>query len=89
MRGRANRDRHDIVVEILEKAKSGKNKTDLMREVGLSYTQSKQYFSALIEKGLLEIDKDSRYKTSKKGLEFLEKCGECLIFKWSGQKKKH
>ncbi|MGQ9641466.1 MAG: winged helix-turn-helix domain-containing protein [Candidatus Bathycorpusculaceae bacterium] len=87
MKGRVNRDRHDIVVEILEKAKSGKNKTDLMREVGLSYAQSKQYLAVLLEKGLLEIDKANRYKTSKKGLEFLEKCGECLLFKWSKQKK--
>jgi predicted transcriptional regulator len=88
MKGMVNRDRHDIVVEILEKAKSGRSKTELMREVGLSYTQSKQYFSALLEKGLLEIDEDNRYFTAKKGLEFLEKCGECLLFKWTGQKKK-
>jgi predicted transcriptional regulator len=88
MKGTANRDRHDIVVEILEKAKSGKNKTELMREVGLSYTQSKQYFSALMEKGLLEITKESRYKTSEKGLEFLERCRNCLIFNWSKQKKR-
>ncbi|MEM3726556.1 MAG: winged helix-turn-helix domain-containing protein [Candidatus Bathyarchaeia archaeon] len=88
MKGRVNRDRHDIVVEILEKAKSGRSKTELMREVGLSYTQSKQYFSALTEKGLLEIDEDNRYFTAKKGLEFLEKCKNCLIFKWTGQKKK-
>ncbi|MGB9714501.1 MAG: winged helix-turn-helix domain-containing protein [Candidatus Bathyarchaeales archaeon] len=88
MKGAANRDRHDIVVDILEKAKSGRSKTELMRDVGLSYTQSKQYFSALIEKGLLEIAKEGRYKTSKKGLEFLEKCRNCLIFKWSKQKKR-
>jgi predicted transcriptional regulator len=88
MRGKVNRDRHEIVVEILEKAKSGKNKTDLMREVGLSYAQSKQYLAVLLEKGLLEIDKQNRYKTSEKGLDFLEKCGECLLFKWSRQKKK-
>jgi predicted transcriptional regulator len=88
MKGMVNRDRHDIVVEILEKAKSGRNKTELMRDVGLSYTQSKQYFSALLEKGLLEIDEDNRYFTAKKGLEFLEKCRNCLLFKWTGQKKK-
>jgi predicted transcriptional regulator len=88
MKGTANRDRHDIVVEILEKAKSGRSKTELMREVGLSYTQSKQYFSVLLEKGLLETTKEGHYKTSNGGLEFLEKCGECLLFKWAGQKKK-
>jgi predicted transcriptional regulator len=88
MKGVVNRDRHDIVVEILEKAKSRKNKTELMREVGLSYAQSKQYLTVLLEKGLLEIDEKNRYVISKKGLEFLEKCGECLLFKWTRQKKK-
>jgi predicted transcriptional regulator len=77
-----NRDRYDIVVEILEKAKSSKNKTEIIRDVGLSYLQTKQYLGTLIEKGLLEIDANQRFKTTKKGLEFLEKCADCLLFKW-------
>jgi len=77
-----NRDRHDIVVEILEKAKSSKNKTEIIRDVGLSYLQTKRYLGTLVEKGLLEIDANRRFKTTKKGLEFLEKCGDCLLFKW-------
>ncbi|MEM3622604.1 MAG: winged helix-turn-helix domain-containing protein [Candidatus Bathyarchaeia archaeon] len=77
-----NRDRHDITMEILKKAASGKRKTELMQDVGLSYLQTKQYLSALTEKGLLEIDKQNCYKTTKKGLEFLEKCMECPLFKW-------
>jgi len=82
-----NRDRHEIVIEILEKAKLGKVKTEIMRDVGLSYSQSKQYLGALLEKGLLEIDENRLIKTSKKGLEFLEKCGECILFKWNRQKR--
>jgi predicted transcriptional regulator len=81
------RDRHDIVVEILEKAKSGKKKTELMRNVGLSHAQSKQYLAILLEKGLLEISENNLFTTSKKGLEFLEKCRECLLFDWTTQKK--
>jgi len=83
-----NRDRHDIALEILRKSIPGKKKTELMREAGLSYTQSKQYLGILLEKGLLEIDKNRRFKTTKKGLEFLEKCEECPLFKWKGQKGK-
>ena len=82
-----NRDRHDITFEILRKATAGKKKTELMREVGLSYTQSKTYLSALVEKGLLEMNKKRLFKTTAKGLEFLEKCKECLLFKWNKQKK--
>jgi len=83
-----NRDRHDITLEILRKSTSGKKKTELMRDAGLSYTQSKQYLGILLEKGLLEIDENRRFKTTKKGLEFLEKCEECPLFKWVKQKEK-
>ena len=82
-----NRDRHDITFEILKKATAGKKKTELMREVGLSYTQSKQYLDILLAEKLLEIDEKHRFKTTKKGLEFLEKCKQCPLFKWDRQKK--
>ena len=82
-----NRDRHDITVEILRKATAGKKKTEIMRDVGLSYLQLKQYLGMLLEKGLLELDGRRNFKTTKKGLEFLEKCGECFLFKWDKQKR--
>jgi predicted transcriptional regulator len=82
-----NRDRHDITFEILRKATSGKKKTELMREVGLSYTQSKNYLSVLVEEKLLEMDEKRLFRTTKKGLEFLEKCKQCPLFKWDRQKK--
>jgi len=77
-----NQDRHDITFEILKKAVTGKRKTELIRDVGLSYTQSKNYLRVLTEKGLLELDKKHFFKTTSKGLEFLEKCKECPLFKW-------
>jgi predicted transcriptional regulator len=76
-----NRDRHEITLEILKKAISGQKKTELMTEVRLSYAQSKTYLKTLLEKRLLEIDKKHFYKTTSKGLEFLEKCRECPLFK--------
>jgi len=82
-----NRDRHDITFEILRKATSGKKKTELMSEVGLSYAQSKKYLSVLLEKKLLEMDKKHLFKTTNKGLEFLEKCEQCPLFKWDSRKK--
>jgi len=83
-----NRDRHDITMEILSRATAGKKKTELMREAGLSYSQTKQYLGILLEKGLLEIDEKRRFKTTKKGSETLEKCAECPLFKWYKQKRK-
>jgi predicted transcriptional regulator len=82
-----NRDRHDITFEILKKAAAGKKRTELMREVGLSYTQSKKYLSLLVEKGLLEMNEKRLFRTTDKGLEFLEKCKQCPLFKWNRQKK--
>ena len=82
-----NRDRHDIAIEILKKASSGKNKTELMREVGLSFSQTKQYLSMLQEKRLLEVSDKNRFKTTKKGLEFVEKCEACLLFSWDKKKR--
>lgn len=82
-----NRDRHNIVVDILEKSKTGKKKTELMRDAKLSYLQTKQYLGNLLEKGLLEIDERNRFETTTKGLEFLEKCADCLLVSWDAQEK--
>jgi predicted transcriptional regulator len=73
-------------MEILDKARHGKKKTELMSEVGISYMQSKQYFSILKERGLLNVDADQHYKTTKAGVAFLEKCGECFLCDWHQQK---
>jgi predicted transcriptional regulator len=82
-----NRDRHEITFEILSKSISGKKRTGLMREVGLSYSQSKIYLPELTKKGLLEKDKRGCYKTTKKGLDFLEKCKVCPLFGWEKRLK--
>jgi predicted transcriptional regulator len=82
-----NRDRHDIAIEILKETVSGKKKTELMSDVGLSYSQSKQYLEKMLENGLLEIDDKKRFKTTKKGQDFVKKCGECWLFNWDKQKR--
>lgn len=85
-----NRDRHDITFEILQKSKSGKNKTELMRDVNLSYSLAKRYLDRLIEKGLLKVDSKHRFVTSDKGLKFLEECEQCPLFWWDRRgKEKH
>lgn len=81
------RDRHDIVVDILTKAMGGKKKTELMSDVGLSFAQMKQYLDRLVEKGLLESNETHHIKTTKTGMEFLKKCGECLLSPWENKNK--
>jgi predicted transcriptional regulator len=83
-----NRDRHEIAMQILSSSASGKKKTELMRIVGLSYLQAKLYLSELVERGLLQIDENRDFKTTKKGMEFLAKCEACPLFEWNREKLK-
>ncbi len=82
-----NRDRHDIVMEILQKANdSPKNKTELMTQVGLSYVQTRLYFERLIANGWLEIDEKNRFRTTKKGLAVMDQCKDCFLSHWPREK---
>lgn len=83
-----NRDRHEIAMEILNNAVSGKKKTEIMREVGLSYLQAKLYLGELADRGLLKIDEKHNFRTTNKGMEFLKKCKACPLFDWDREKLK-
>jgi predicted transcriptional regulator len=83
-----NRDRHEIAIEILNRAVSGRKKTEIMRDAGLSYLQAKLYLGELVDRGLLEIDWQRNLKTTKRGLEFLEKCKACPLFGWDKERLK-
>jgi predicted transcriptional regulator len=82
-----NRDRHDIVIEILKKSVSGKRKTELMSEVGLSYSQAKQYLKRMVDDGFLVQNPENKYVVTKKGQNFVEKCSDCWLFSWEKQKR--
>lgn len=64
------RGRADIVAEILILAKDGTSKTKIMYGAYLSSVQMKDYLAVVIDKGLLE-QKEAKYHTTKKGMEFL------------------
>jgi predicted transcriptional regulator len=83
-----NRDRHEIAIEILKRAVSGQKKTDIMRDAGLSSLQAKLYLGELVDRGLLQIDWQHNLKTTKRGLEFVEKCKACPLFDWDKEKLK-
>lgn len=68
------RDRLFIIAEILDIAKDGTLKTQIMYKASLSFTQLKTYLSLLRNTGLLEkvTEKNAvRYRTTKKGFEYL------------------
>jgi predicted transcriptional regulator len=69
------RDRLYIMAEILEVTLEGALKTQVMYKANLSFAQLQQYLSLLLDLNLLELtenNKKSLYKTTIKGMRFLE-----------------
>jgi len=72
---RRRRDRLFIMAEILEVAKEGVLKTQIMYRANLSFAQLNEYLSLLLDLELLEAVKKPQkntYKTTDKGLRFLQ-----------------
>jgi len=68
-----NRSRTEIVGNILDAANGGASKTKIMYTAFLSYNQSKEYISILIENNLIEyLDGTHKFKTTAKGLNLLK-----------------
>ena len=82
----ARRDRHDIIMSILDSARFGKGKTELMNSANMSSSQTKQYIGMLTKKGLLEMSDKHSFRTTKKGLDYLEKCSDCFLCHWHPKK---
>jgi predicted transcriptional regulator len=68
-----NRNKYEIIVSILESAKTGIIKTKIMYNTFLSYEQMIGYLKYLQEHALLIFEeKTQSYRTTKKGLGFLK-----------------
>jgi predicted transcriptional regulator len=69
---RINRDRTDIISQILEAANGGASRSNVMSKAFLSSAQMKDILGALTEKGLIRYDENTRtLRTTEKGLSFL------------------
>ena len=69
------RDRLYIIAEILEVALEGVLKTQVMYKANLSFAQLNEYLRLMLDLDLLELSRNSErnvYKTTQKGLRFLE-----------------
>jgi predicted transcriptional regulator len=67
------RSRTDITSQILEAANGGATKTMIMFKAYLSYTQLKDYLSMMLVNDLLEyVEGNHHYKTTEKGMQFVE-----------------
>jgi predicted transcriptional regulator len=73
---RKRRDRLYILAEILNIAKGGSLKTQIMYRANLSFAQLNEYLNFLIKMEFLEIQNENRkdnYVTTSKGDRYLEK----------------
>ncbi len=73
----AKRNRLEIMAEILSLCKQPQTKTKVMYGTNLSYKMLQKYLSQLQSRGLLEVHHSlTKYMTTQKGLDFLEKWRE-------------
>jgi len=75
---RKRRARHDIVMEILQTARKGAKKTNIMYKATLSFRQLEKYLDAL-KKGDFIAEESGTWKTTEKGLYVIEACKMCHI----------
>lgn len=72
------RSRIDIVIEILEVAKHGVNKTTIVYRSNLNFTLADKYLELLEKQGLLE-NRSEKFITSDKGKDFLSKAKDLTL----------
>jgi predicted transcriptional regulator len=78
---RKRRDRLFIIAEILDIAKDGALKTQIMYKANLSFAQLNSYIKLLLETQLIEINnKDGKniYRTTRKGVEYMDSYKEVI-----------
>ena len=70
-----NRQKDEIMRDILHTAQGGAGITKIMFHAYLTHGQAKEYSQILVEKALLELDGESgsmkQYRTTHKGIEYL------------------
>jgi predicted transcriptional regulator len=66
------RSRTEIASQILEAANGGATKTKIMYKAFLSYSQLREYLGVLVHNDLLANNTPGNYKTTDKGLHFLD-----------------
>ncbi len=72
---RRRRNRLSIIAEVLDVARRGSGKTKIMYRASLSFSQISDYLPLLLDVNLLEAignPKRRSYKTTKKGLRYLQ-----------------
>lgn len=72
------RSRIDIIIDVLEVAVTGVNKTAVVYKTNLNFKLAEKYLGLLQKQGLVE-NTVNKYKTTEKGKIFLEKAKELTL----------
>ncbi len=72
------RSRIDIIIDVLEVANMGVNKTAVVYKTNLNFKLAEKYLGLLQKQGLVE-NNVNKYKTTEKGRIFLEKAKELIL----------
>ena len=72
------RARHDIILRVLEAAKTGEKKTNIILKARLNFDMAERYLTALKHVGFI-TEKSGVWKTTEKGLHAIEACGICCF----------
>ena len=70
----------DICADILQVAKTGAKKTQIVYQANLNFKIVKRYLNRLISTGMLsKVEERRLYTTTNRGMEFLEQYRELVI----------
>ncbi len=72
------RSRIDIIIDVLEVARMGANKTSVVYKTNLNFKLADKYLELLQNQGLVE-NRTDKYITTDKGKVFLEKAKEITL----------
>lgn len=72
------RSRIDIIIDIMDVAKNGVNKTGIVYRANLNFKLADKYLGLLQKQGLVENNMD-KYTTTDKGRKFLEQAKEITL----------
>lgn len=84
------RDKLGIIAEILDVAREGTLKTQIMYRANLSFVQLTEYLEYMLKTRLiikLEVNTKDVYVTTKKGVDFLQKHSELIAFLKNEERK--
>ena len=83
-----SRSKDEVIGLILEAAREGSSKTNIMYKSFVSYDKVEELLNHLLEDNLLEQQKgELTYRTTEQGVDFLNKLNRCEVMKMKASRR--